>query len=107
MRTMSTVSDPIDPVSLAQALIRRPSVTPADAGAMAVVEETLIGLGFACRRLPYGGIENLYAQHKTVGPYLCFTNHTDKKPKNNTATRRRRPNETEETERKHNGRGAV
>jgi succinyl-diaminopimelate desuccinylase len=41
----------IDAVELARDLIRRPSVTPADAGAMDVVEEALAGLGFACRRM--------------------------------------------------------
>ena len=37
----------IDEIQLAQALVRRPSVTPADAGAMGVVEEALTGLGFS------------------------------------------------------------
>ncbi|HEX4095367.1 MAG TPA: succinyl-diaminopimelate desuccinylase, partial [Caulobacteraceae bacterium] len=52
----------IDPVALTQALIRRPSVTPADAGAMSVVEDQLSALGFACRRMRFGEIENLYAR---------------------------------------------
>jgi succinyl-diaminopimelate desuccinylase len=71
---------PIDPVALTQALIRRPSVTPADAGAMDVVEAALQGLGFACRRMPFGGIENLYARHGLQGPNLCFAGHTDVVP---------------------------
>ena len=37
----------LDPVALTQDLIRRPSVTPADEGAMDIVEKTLAGLGFA------------------------------------------------------------
>ena len=41
----------IDAVELTRELIRRPSVTPADAGAMAIVETTLSGLGFVCRRM--------------------------------------------------------
>ena len=49
----------IDPVALTQELIRRPSVTPADEGAMDVVEKTLSGLGFVCRRMRFGEIENL------------------------------------------------
>ena len=47
---------PLDAVELTRDLIRRPSVTPADAGAMAVVEETLRRLGFACRRMKFGEI---------------------------------------------------
>jgi succinyl-diaminopimelate desuccinylase len=70
----------IDAVALAQALIRRPSVTPADAGAMDVVQETLTGLGFACRRLRFGAIENLYARRGADGPNLCFAGHTDVVP---------------------------
>jgi succinyl-diaminopimelate desuccinylase len=74
------MSAPLDPVALTQALIRRPSVTPADAGAMAVVEEALAGLGFACRRMRFGEIENLYARRGTEGPNLCFAGHTDVVP---------------------------
>ena len=70
----------IDPVELAQALIRRPSVTPADAGAMDVVQRALEGLGFACRRMRFGEIENLYARRGTQGPNLCFAGHTDVVP---------------------------
>lgn len=70
----------IDPVSLTQALIRRPSVTPADAGAMDIVEETLRGLGFACRRMTFGQIENLYARYGSASPNLCFAGHTDVVP---------------------------
>lgn len=69
-----------DPINLAQALIRRPSVTPADAGAMAVLEEALTGLGFNCRRMRFGEIENLYARLGEVSPNLCFAGHTDVVP---------------------------
>ena len=44
-----TLLDPTDPVALTQALIRCASVTPADAGALAVVEKALTATGFACR----------------------------------------------------------
>ncbi len=67
----------IDPVELAQALIRRPSVTPLDAGAMDVAQRALEGLGFTCRRLRFGEIENLYARRGTSSPNLCFAGHTD------------------------------
>jgi succinyl-diaminopimelate desuccinylase len=70
----------IDPVELTQALIRRPSVTPADAGAMDVVEAALTGLEFNCRRMKFGEIENLYARHGLQGPNLCFAGHTDVVP---------------------------
>jgi succinyl-diaminopimelate desuccinylase len=70
----------IDAVDLTRELIRRPSVTPADAGAMDVVQEVLAGLGFACRRMKFGEIENLYARYGTARPNLCFAGHTDVVP---------------------------
>ncbi|HLI65067.1 MAG TPA: succinyl-diaminopimelate desuccinylase [Caulobacteraceae bacterium] len=69
-----------DPVKLAQALIRRPSVTPADAGAMDVVEGALGKAGFTCRRMRFGAIENLYARRGNEAPNLCFAGHTDVVP---------------------------
>lgn len=70
----------IDAVELTRDLIRRPSVTPADAGAMAIVEEMLSSLGFVCRRMKFGEIENLYARYGTARPNLCFAGHTDVVP---------------------------
>jgi succinyl-diaminopimelate desuccinylase len=70
----------IDAVELTRELIRRPSVTPADAGAMDVVEQVLAGLGFVCRRMRFGEIENLYARIGTARPNLCFAGHTDVVP---------------------------
>ena len=70
----------IDAVDLTRELIRRPSVTPADAGAMDVVEQALAGLGFACRRMKFGEIENLYARYGDQRPNLCFAGHTDVVP---------------------------
>lgn len=70
----------LDAVELTRDLIRRPSVTPADAGAMDVVQETLTALGFACRRMKFGEIENLYARYGTASPNLCFAGHTDVVP---------------------------
>jgi succinyl-diaminopimelate desuccinylase len=74
-----------DPVSLAQALIRCPSVTPADAGAIEVVASALEQLGFTCHRLHFetpgtAPIENLYARIGTAGPTFCFAGHTDVVP---------------------------
>jgi succinyl-diaminopimelate desuccinylase len=74
-----------DPIELSQALIRCPSVTPADAGALAVVDAALTPLGFACHRLKFAEsgtapIENLYARIGTQGPNFCFAGHTDVVP---------------------------
>jgi succinyl-diaminopimelate desuccinylase len=70
----------LDPLALAQDLIRRPSVTPADAGAMDVLQAALEQIGFVCRRMRFGQIENLYARRGTTGPNLCFAGHTDVVP---------------------------
>jgi succinyl-diaminopimelate desuccinylase len=74
-----------DPVSLAQALIRRPSVTPKDEGTLSVLEAALASLGFACHRLVFeeagkDKVENLYARTGTRGPLFCFAGHTDVVP---------------------------
>ncbi|MFI4935144.1 MAG: succinyl-diaminopimelate desuccinylase [Caulobacterales bacterium] len=70
----------IDPIALSQALIRCPSVTPADGGAMDLVQQALADLGFACRRMKFGEIENLYARLNQSRPNLCFAGHTDVVP---------------------------
>ncbi|MDB5476194.1 MAG: dapE [Phenylobacterium sp.] len=75
----------IDAIDLTRELIRKPSVTPADAGAMDVVQHTLAGLGFACRRMKFGEIENLYARYGAARPNLCFAGHTDVVPVGDTA----------------------
>jgi len=67
-------------LALAQALVRFPSVTPADHGAMDYVQGLLAGAGFACQRLRFGGIENLYARWGGDGPCLAFAGHTDVVP---------------------------
>ena len=76
----AAIDAPLDPIELARELIRRPSVTPADEGAMDVVERTLAAVGFACRRMKFGDIENLYARFGTARPNLCFAGHTDVVP---------------------------
>jgi succinyl-diaminopimelate desuccinylase len=80
----------VDPGLLAAELIRRPSVTPGDEGAMEVVARTLEGLGFSCHRLTFeepgpngekaDPIANLYARKGTGSPNLCFAGHTDVVP---------------------------
>ncbi len=70
----------IDPLELSRALIRRPSVTPADEGALDVLEGALVGLGFSCHRLKFENIDNLYARIGEGAPHLCFAGHTDVVP---------------------------
>jgi len=81
----------LDPVGLAADLIRRPSVTPADAGALDVLAEALESVGFACTRLPFSepgtpDIANLFAKLGTSGRHFCFAGHTDVVPAGDTAS---------------------
>jgi succinyl-diaminopimelate desuccinylase len=76
---------PLDAAALSQALIRCPSVTPEDAGALAVLEATLKPLGFSCKRLRFEAadtapVENLYARVGSDSPHFCFAGHTDVVP---------------------------
>ncbi len=75
----------VDAVALAQALIRCPSVTPADEGALDVLEGVLKDLGFTCRRLAFDDahtdrVDNLYARLGDAGPHFCYAGHTDVVP---------------------------
>jgi succinyl-diaminopimelate desuccinylase len=75
----------IDPVALAQTLIRRPSVTPRDEGVLGVLEAALEPLGFRCERMPFSepgtpDVDNLFARHGTGGPHFCFAGHSDVVP---------------------------
>ena len=75
----------LDPVALAQALVRCPSVTPHDAGALRVLVEAAEGLGFTCQRLNFAApgtapVANLYARLGTGGRNFCFAGHTDVVP---------------------------
>jgi len=70
----------IDPVTLTADLIRCPSVTPEEGGAIALLEQTLRPLGFACTRISRGGVENLYARWGTTQPVFAFAGHTDVVP---------------------------
>jgi succinyl-diaminopimelate desuccinylase len=76
---------PVDPADLAAELIRRPSVTPKDEGALDIVAARLERLGFSCHRLVFDDpgsdpIANLYARFGTGRPNLCFAGHTDVVP---------------------------
>ena len=79
------MTSPSIPIALSQALIRCPSVTPEDGGALAVLEAALTPLGFACHRLRFeeagtAPVENLYAPLGTGAPHFCFAGHTDVVP---------------------------
>ena len=70
----------IDPLELTQKLVRCPSVTPKNAGALEVLEDALKSLGFICTRLPFSGgaaakVDNLYARLGTKEPHFCFAGH--------------------------------
>lgn len=69
-----------DPIPLAQELIRRPSVTPAEEGALDTAERALRGLGFKARRLKFGLVDNLYARLGDSRPNFCFAGHVDVVP---------------------------
>jgi succinyl-diaminopimelate desuccinylase len=69
-----------NPLTLTQDLIRCPSVTPADHGALDIVEQSLTQLGFTCHRLKFEDVDNLYARLGTAQPNFCFAGHTDVVP---------------------------
>ncbi len=73
-----------DPVSFAQELIQRPSVTPIDAGALDLLQTHLETLGFKCTRYPFGEgddrVDNLYARFGITAPNFCYAGHTDVVP---------------------------
>ena len=73
-----------DALAIARDLIRCPSVTPADAGALDVLQALLAGHGFTTCRVPFGegglAVDNLYARLGTAPPYLLFAGHTDVVP---------------------------
>jgi succinyl-diaminopimelate desuccinylase len=80
---MTTV--PSDPVALLQQLIRCPSVTPHEAGALTTLQAWLDAAGFTCERLVFvdkniPDVDNLFARFGTSAPHLCFAGHTDVVP---------------------------
>jgi len=74
-----------DPVAIARDLLRCPSVTPAEGGALSIVESVLKGAGFSVHRMTFSepgtaDVENLYARIGTGAPHLMFAGHTDVVP---------------------------
>ena len=102
----------LDVTALSQALIRCPSVTPEDAGALGVLETALIPLGFACKRLRFEApdtapVENLYARIGADAPHFCFAGHTDVVPVGDRAQWKHDPFGGEIVDRMLYGRGAA
>jgi succinyl-diaminopimelate desuccinylase len=76
---------PADPVAIARELIRCPSVTPEEGGAISYLQRVLTGAGFDVHRVMftqpgYDNIENLYARVGTGAPHFIFAGHTDVVP---------------------------
>jgi succinyl-diaminopimelate desuccinylase len=72
-------------LEILQSLIRCPSVTPEEAGALSYLEDILGAAGFACRRLPFEepgspAVDNLFARFGTGAPHFCFAGHADVVP---------------------------
>lgn len=70
----------LTPNALAMELIRRPSVTPEDAGCQALIRDYLGALGFKLEPMRFGEVDNLWAVRGESGPLLCFAGHTDVVP---------------------------
>lgn len=73
---------PVDPVALSADLVRCPSVTPKEAGALVLLEQVLAAAGFACTRVDRGGIANLFARwgRRGANSTFGFNGHTDVVP---------------------------
>ncbi len=79
------MSHAIDPLDLAARLIRCPSVTPDEAGALDLLQIEMEAIGFPCPRLPFTDkgtpdVDNLHARIGAGAPNFCFAGHTDVVP---------------------------
>lgn len=102
----------IDATGLAARMIRCPSVTPADAGALDILRGELERLGFRCWRLPFSepgaaDVDNLYARLGDGAPAFCFAGHTDVVPVGDAGRWRSDPFSGEVRDGTLHGRGAV
>ena len=102
----------LDSLDLARRLIRCPSVTPEEGGALDLLQEVLEGLGFRCRRLVFSeagtpDVDNLYARRGATGPNFCYAGHTDVVPPGDPADWRHDPFAAEVADGWLYGRGAV
>lgn len=84
---MPQTTAPTDPVALTAELIRCPSVTPTEGGALRLLETMLTAAGFQCRRVDRGGVANLFARWGAPGhpKSFGFNGHTDVVPVGDTA----------------------
>jgi succinyl-diaminopimelate desuccinylase len=103
---------PADPIAIARELIRCPSVTPEEGGAIAYLQRVLSEAGFDVHRLmftqpAYDNIENLYARVGTGAPHFVFAGHTDVVPPGEVALWSYAPFAGEVSEEVLFGRGAV
>ncbi len=103
---------PADPIAIARELIRCPSVTPEEGGAIAYLQRVLSEAGFDVHRLMftqpgYDNIENLYARVGTGAPHFVFAGHTDVVPPGEVALWSYAPFAGEVSEEVLFGRGAV
>ncbi len=101
-----------DPVELTQALIRCPSVTPLEGGALDLLTSRLSDLGFTCHRVTFSeagtdDVENLYARLGNGGRNFCYAGHTDVVPPGDPASWRVDPFAGEVIDGELFGRGAV
>jgi succinyl-diaminopimelate desuccinylase len=73
---------PVDAADLTAALIRCPSVTPAEGGALVLLQQGLETAGFTCTRIDRGGVANLFARwgSKAAPRSFGFNGHTDVVP---------------------------
>ena len=97
----------IDPIDLARTLIRCPSVTPADAGALGVLQDALERMGFSCTRYPFEDVDNLYARLGNAVPNFCYAGHVDVVPVGDATKWRHNPFGGEIEDGKIWGRGAA
>ena len=67
-------------IELAQALIRRPSISPNDEGCQQLIAERLEKLGFQIEWMPFNDTLNLWAKHGAGEPVIAFAGHTDVVP---------------------------
>jgi succinyl-diaminopimelate desuccinylase len=65
---------------LAMELIRRPSITPDDAGCQPLLAERLAACGFRIEPMRFGDVDNLWARRGDSAPLFCFAGHTDVVP---------------------------
>lgn len=73
-------ADATPTLSLAQELIRRPSVSPEDQGCLEIIGSRLQACHFNVERMSFPPVENIWARHGSSGPVLCFAGHTDVVP---------------------------